>query len=186
MVTERTRSPSLVLDLRRAERRRLHDAAHAGQLDQPLSERVRGGRADRVDGEQAGVPGQDFREAGPQQVDAHVPPGLEHVPRTPAHVAHHGPGEVAHGLGRRRPQDGLQDKARTTDEKKPSWMWRQNIYQTRACIWPTDVRTSLSSWSTFISPPLVSIFPLVISDSTTPGTTSVMRMSLPSSILRVS
>jgi hypothetical protein len=89
MATERTRSPSLVLDLRRAERRRLHDAAHAGQLDQPLSERVRGGRADRVDGEQAGVPGQDLREAGPQQVDAHVPPGLEHVPRAPAHVAHH-------------------------------------------------------------------------------------------------
>jgi hypothetical protein len=48
------------------------------------------------------------------------------------------------------------------------------------------LRTSLSSWSTFISPSLVRIFPLVISDSTTPGTTSVMRMSLPSSIRRVS
>ena len=109
---ERTRPPRqiitwpiahlTVLDLRRPERRRQREAAHARQVEQPLLQRVRGGRADPVDGEQAGVPDQDLREAGPEQVDAHVPPGA------PAHVAHHRPGKVAHGLHRRRPQDGLQ------------------------------------------------------------------------------
>ena len=104
----------LVLDLRRPERRRLRGAAHARQLDEPLPQRVGGGRTGPVDREEAGVPGQDLREADTEQVHPHVPPRLEHVPRAPAHVAHHRPREVADALHRRRPQDRLRPPAGTT------------------------------------------------------------------------
>lgn len=95
-------------NLRRPQRHRLGEPADPGDVEDLSSHGVGCCRApQRLHGQEPGAPGQELREADPEQVHCHVPPWLEHVPLPPTHVPHRRLCESGDRLRRCRPKDRL-------------------------------------------------------------------------------